>query len=172
MNATTQSIAQPLKTWFEGLKASERQLVVAAGVVLGIAVAYWALLAPLSRAVETREQRIERKQQDLAWMRSVSGPIQQLSASQPGANTGDSLVVVIDRSARQAGIASSLAGQSPNGDQGMRVRLENAPFDSVVMWLSALQQQYGIAIESASIDRTGKPGVVSASLVLMRAQQP
>jgi general secretion pathway protein M len=168
MNAAAQSI----KTWFEGLKPSERQLVVAAAVLLGIAIVYWALLAPLSSAVHSREQRIERKQQDLAWMRSVAGPIQQLSASQPGANAGESLVVVIDRSARQAGISSALAGQSPNGDHGMRVRLENASFDNVVLWLSSLQQQYGIAIESASIDRADKPGIVSASIVLIRSQTP
>jgi len=168
MDAALQSI----KTWFQGLKSSERQLVVAAGALLGVAFVYWALLAPLSRAVHTRETRIERKQQDLAWMRSMSGPIQQLTAARPGNGVGgESLVVLIDRSARQAGVASALTGQSPNGDQGMRVRLENAPFDSVVLWLASLQQQYGIAIESASIDRAGKPGVVSASIVLVRAQQ-
>jgi general secretion pathway protein M len=162
---------QSLKTWYQGLKSNERQLVIAAAVLLGVALVYLILLAPLSRAVATREARVERKQQDLVWMRSVSGPMQQLIATQPGGNAGESLVVVIDRSARQAGIANSLAGQSPNGDHGIRVRLENAPFDNLVIWLSNLQQQYGIAIESASIDRTGKPGVVSASIVLTRAQQ-
>jgi general secretion pathway protein M len=167
MDAALQSI----KTWYQGLKSNERQLVIAAAVLLGIALVYLLLLAPLSRAVNTREARVERKQQDLVWMRGVSGPMQQLIATQPGGNAGESLVVVIDRSARQAGIANSLAGQTPNGDNGIRVRLENAPFDNLVIWLSNLQQQYGIAIESASIDRTGKPGVVSASIVLTRAQQ-
>jgi general secretion pathway protein M len=168
MDAALQSI----KTWYQGLKSNERQLVIAAAVLLGVALVYLILLAPLSRAVTTREARVERKQQDLVWMRGVSGPMQQLIATQPGGNAGDSLVVVIDRSARQAGIANSLAGQSPNGDNGIRVRLENAPFDNLVIWLSNLQQQYGIAIDSASVDRTGKPGVVSANIVLMRAQQP
>ena len=168
MDAALQSI----KTWYQGLKGNERQLVIAAAVLLGIALVYLILLAPLSRAVNTREARVERKQQDLVWMRGVSGPMQQLIATQPGGNAGESLVVVIDRSARQAGIANALAGQTPNGDNGIRVRLENAPFDNLVIWLSNLQQQYGINIDSASIDRSGKPGVVSASIVLMRAQQP
>jgi len=165
------AILQSVKSWFQGLKSNERQLVIVAGVLLGIAMVYWVILAPLSRAVQVREARIERKQQDLTWMRGISGPLQQLLASQPGANTNESLVVLIDRSARQAGIANALAGQIPNGDQGMRVRLENAPFDSVVLWLVNLQQQYGIAIESASIDRADKPGIVSANLVLTRSQQ-
>jgi general secretion pathway protein M len=164
------AVLQSIKTWFHGLTTSERQLVIAAGAVLGIAVIYWALLAPLSRAVQVRESRVERKQEDLAWMRSMSGVIQQLNAAQPVSNGGESMVVLIDRSARQAGISSALTGQSPNGDHGMRVRLENAAFDSVVLWLSNLQQQYGIAIESASFDRSDKPGIVSASIVLTRAQ--
>ena len=56
-----------------------------------------------------------------------------------------------------------------NGDRGMRVRLEAANFDSLVTWLAGLQQQYGVGVESASIDRTEKSGIVNASLVLTRA---
>ncbi|MBC7983964.1 MAG: type II secretion system protein M [Candidatus Obscuribacterales bacterium] len=164
-----EALFQPIRAWYQALRPQERAIVLAGSAIVGVALIYFLLLAPVSSVVAQRTARVERKQQDLMWMRSVAGQLQQLSASRPGASTGESLVVLIDRSARQAGLASALTGQSPNGEHGMRVRLENAAFDSVVLWLGQLQQQYGVGVESASIDRTTKPGIVTASLVLTRA---
>jgi type II secretory pathway component PulM len=48
------------------------------------------------------------------------------------------------------------------------VRLEQAEFDKLVVCLGGLQQSHSVAIESATIDRTAKPGFVNASLVLTR----
>ncbi len=82
--------------------------------------------------------------------------------------TGESLVVLIDRSARECGLGSALTGQTPSGENGIRVRLEGAEFDKLVVCLGSLQQAQSVAIESANIDRTAKPGFVNASLVLTR----
>jgi type II secretory pathway component PulM len=78
-------------------------------------------------------------------------------------------VVIIDRTARQVGLASALVSQIPNGENSIRVRLDNAQFDIVVSWLGQLHQQYGLDIESASFDKTAKVGVVNSSLNLTRA---
>jgi len=53
-------------------------------------------------------------------------------------------------------------------ENGIRVRLEQAEFDKLVVCLGGLQQSHGVTIESANIDRTAKPGFVNASLVLTR----
>jgi general secretion pathway protein M len=78
-------------------------------------------------------------------------------------------VVLMDRSTRECGLGASLTGQTPNGENGIRVRLEQAEFDKLVVCLGGLQQSHSVTIESANIDRTGKPGFVNASLVLTRA---
>jgi len=103
-------------------------------------------------------------------MRSVGGEVLALSASSTtaAAPSNESLVVIMDRSARECGLGSSLTGQTPNGDNGIRVRLEQAEFDKLVVCLGSLQQSQSITIESANIDRTAKPGFVNASLVLTR----
>ena len=157
-----------ITVWFKSLEQRERVLVSVAGALLAIVVAYFALLAPFNKFVAARATRVETKRQDLAWMRSVSPTLQQLAASQSGAR-GESMVVLIDRTARQVGIASAVTAQTPNGEHGMRVRLEGAAFDNLVTWLASLQEQYGVSVESASIDRTDKSGMVNASLVLTRA---
>jgi type II secretory pathway component PulM len=78
---------------------------------------------------------------------------------------GESLVVVVDRTARQAGLGNALRDQSPSGDSGLRLRLEGAAFDTLAVWLVNLQQQYGVGLDSATIDAAG-PGLVNATLSL------
>ena len=84
-----------------------------------------------------------------------------------GARHGDqSLVVVIDRSARSVGLGSALTRNQPVGEDGIRVQLRDAPFDSMTRWLTQLQTANGLALDSASIERTDAPGAVNASLIL------
>jgi general secretion pathway protein M len=77
--------------------------------------------------------------------------------------------VLIDRTARECGLGTALTGQTPNGETGIRVRLESAAFDVLVKCLGQLQQVHAVTIESATFDRTAKPGLVNANLVLNRA---
>jgi general secretion pathway protein M len=161
---------QKLKDWFFSLQPRERVLVMGGGIVVVLVAIYFLALAPFYAAVNGSAARVAKKEGDLAWMRSVGGEVLALSANSPGAvaPSGESLVVLIDRAARECGLGSSLTGQTPNGENGIRVRLEQAEFDKLVVCLGSLQQTHSVTIESANIDRTGKPGFVNASLVLTR----
>ena len=53
------------------------------------------------------------------------------SAPPPSA-TGESLLVIIDRSARESGLASALAGSEPGSAGSLSIRLEKAPFDALI----------------------------------------
>jgi general secretion pathway protein M len=156
------------RAWFAGLSQRERMLVLAAGAVAAVAVLYLAFVMPLTTMASRREARVERKAADLAWMRQVAPAV--TAAAQTGgavgAPTGESLVVLIDRTAREAGLGGALRDQSPNGENGLRLRLEAAAFDTLVEWLGRLQQRHGVHIEAANFDATGNPGLVNASLTL------
>jgi general secretion pathway protein M len=91
----------------------------------------------------------------------------EIAAAGPVRNTsGESLIVIIDQSARESGLGAALTGSQPSGRGDLSVQLEKAPFDAVVGWLARLSQQNGVQIESATIDSAGEPGTVNASLVL------
>ncbi len=163
---------QNIKNWFYGLQPRERWMVSGGAVIVVITLLYLFVLAPFYAAVATQEARVSKKQADLAWMRSVAGDVIALSRDAPMAAVapvGESLVVLVDRTARECGLSSALTGQTPNGATGIRVRLERAEFDKLVLCLANLQQAHAVSIESATIDRTSEPGFVNASLVLNRA---
>lgn len=161
---------QKLKDWFFSLQPRERAVVAIGGALVLVVAVYLLGLAPFYSAVNARAERVARKDADLAWMRSVGGEVMALNASATTAPapSDESLVVLIDRASRECGLGSALTGQTPSGDNGIRVRLEQAEFDKLVVCLGSLQQAHSVTIESANIDRTAKPGFVNASLVLTR----
>jgi general secretion pathway protein M len=160
---------QKLKDRFNALQPRERVIVIAGAALVVLMVIYMAL-SPLYSAVNAQAKRVEQKEGDLAWLRSVAGEVSVLSANAPThpGPSSESLVVLIDRAARECGLGASLTGQTPNGENGIRVRLEAAEFDKLMVCLGTLQQVHSVDVESASIDRTGKPGLVNANLVLTR----
>jgi general secretion pathway protein M len=159
---------EQIKAWYQALQPRERLLVVSAGAVVAFLLLIMLLFGPLASSLRTRQERVANKQQDLVWMRSVSNSVRMMAASQTSGISGESLVVLINRTAQQAGITGALTNQAPQGDNGIRIRLEGASFDAMVAWLGVLDQQYGVRVDNASMDRGDKIGVVNASLMLAR----
>lgn len=162
---------QKLNDWWFSLQPRERWLISGGAVLLAVVALYTFALAPFYAAVDAQAERIARKETDLAWLRSAVPQVQALAARQlavvvPG---DESLVVLVDRTARESGLSTALTGQTPAGQSAIRVRLESAAFDAMLQWLGTLQQAHAVGVESATIDRTAKPGLVDASLVLNRA---
>ena len=83
-----------------------------------------------------------------------------------GGSNGESLIVVVDRSARESGLGNALAGSEPSGPNGIQVRLEKASFDAIIGWLSRLSQQNSLGVDGATIDTAGAPGIVNAAIML------
>ena len=153
-----------LKLWYAGLSERDQRVVIFGSIALALIVIVGGLLMPLQSAVSSATESNETKRQDLAWMR-VNAPEIRASGGQFLGNTGEPPVVLVDRTARAAGLTDALRGTQPTGS-GVRVQLEAASFDIMVSWLSTLDSHYGFAVDSITVDRTGKPGLVNASITL------
>ena len=154
-----------MRAWYANLAERERR-VVTLGAVAGVVLLLLAIILPLNRSVAQARQRITTKQGDLAFIQNATP---QLAAAGPAAGdaaTGESLVVLIDNSARESGIGKSLSSSQATADKGLRIRLENVPFDALVAWLARLSQSHGVRVETAEIEAAGEPGLVNAGLFL------
>ena len=161
-----------LRQWLDGLAPRERNLVYAAAGLIAVALVYLIVVLPVTTAAKHRATRIEQKSADLAWMRQVAPQVAAASAAGGASAGGESLVVLVDRTGREAGLGSAIRDQSPSGEHALRLRLEAAQFDVLVVWLTNLQQQYGVRVEAATIDAAGAPGLVNASLTLSNGPTP
>lgn len=157
-----------MSAWLQSLSERERRLVVGGGVV-ALVLFLLGVVLPLDHAIAQGQARVAHKQADLAWMRSVAP---QLAAAAPAVappSSQRSLIAVIDASAHEAGLGSTLTNSEPNGPGGLRVRLDKAPFDTMIGWLARLAEQRGIRVETATVDAAGAPGLVNAGIVLRSA---
>jgi general secretion pathway protein M len=152
-----------LRNWYASLQQREQRVVAFGAIVLGLIILIGGIIMPLQSAVSRAVKGAETRREDLAWMRVNAPEVSALGAQLP-ADTGEAPVVVVDRVAREAGLATALRGTQPNTTGGVRVQLEAAPFDTMVAWLDSLDRRYGLAIESITVDRTPAPGMVNASI--------
>jgi general secretion pathway protein M len=158
-----------LRAWYAGLQQREQRVVTVGGVALAVLILVVGILMPLQSAVSSAVKRNETKRLDLAWMQA-NAPEVRASGNQLAGDTGEAPVVLVDRVAREAGLANALRGTQPTG-AGVRVQLEAAPFDTLVTWLATLDERYGLAIESITVDRAARPGVVNASITFAQPQR-
>lgn len=154
-----------MKAWYYGLAERERRFVLF-GAIGAALIVLLMIVVPLNRSAAEAEQRVAAKTADLAWMRSVAPALASAGPAIEAPATQESIVVLVDRAARESGLGGALTSSEPSGDDGQRVRLEKAPFDVMVAWLARLREQHGVVVSAGTVDSAGEPGLVNASLVL------
>ncbi len=160
-----------MKQWFAGLSERERYLVLAGALLGAYAVLHLAILAPLWGGTARMATQLPERQALLGELRAAEAEVSALRGRDPAVareGAGQALVVIIDRTSREAGLGGALRRNQPTPDQGLRVSFEGAAFDTLVVWLAELERRFGIGVESASFDAAGDPGRVNATLVLER----
>ena len=154
-----------LVQWFGSLSPRD-QRILRLGSAAALVIVLLLLFLPLQRALSGMEDRVEKKQADLNWMRSAAPSALSAGPGPATLATSESLVVLIDQSARESGLGKALAGSQPSGSGAQRVQLNMADFNLLVAWISRLSGQHGVRVESASISSASEPGMVTATLVL------
>lgn len=153
-----------MREWYAKL-APREQLFVKLGAAAVAVMLLLALIVPLNRNIAQARQRVANKQADLAFIQQA---IPQLAAAGPAVAPAspETLVVLVDSSAREGGLGKSLSSSQPTGTGSLRIRLDHAPFDGIVAWLARLSQQHGVSVESAEVEAAAETGFVNATLTL------
>jgi type II secretory pathway component PulM len=152
-----------MKAWFDNLQPRER-LIVLGGVVGVLLIALWFGVMKLHAQTEVLRDAVTAKQRMLVDLTRVG--TRPAASANPQGNT-QTLVVVIDGSAREHGI--TLSTSRPDGPDGVQVAFSNVPFDMLLEWLVALEKQRSVAVESASFTTAKQKGIVNGQLTLRRS---
>ena len=161
---------QKLITQYDHLPRRDQMALQVMAVAVGLFLLYFLIWRPASGFNEDALDERQSAADLLAWMQQNEGEIRNLAASSENAGVASqitntrSLMATVTSSASEAGL--SLQRFEPSGESGMRVWIEDAAFNQVARWLENLTQQYGIAVDQASIDREDDPGIVSVRLSL------
>ena len=152
-----------MNAWFDNLQPRER-LILLGGVVGVLLIAVWFGVMRLHAQTEVLREAVAAKQRMLVDLSRV-GTRPAAAVNAQGNN--QTLVVVIDGSAREHGI--TLSTRRPDGPDGVQVAFSNVPFDMLLEWLVALEKQSSVAVESASFTTAKQKGIVNGQLTLRRS---
>ena len=157
-----------MKAWFMGLEVNERRMLIGGGSLLLVLLLYVGIWEPLTHNVESLRASTAEQESLLAWMRGAAKEVKQLRgrSGQPvKPASGQSLLSLVDRTAKAGRLGPALKRVQPDGDEKVRVWLESASFDDVVRWLSSLESSQGVHVVSSVFQAKDDPGLVDVRLV-------
>ncbi|NOZ51566.1 MAG: type II secretion system protein M [Gammaproteobacteria bacterium] len=159
-----------MKEWFNGLEPRERKLLVAAAAIVTIMIVYLAVWDPMVTKLERLKNSTQQQQVLIAWMEDTAREVKQLRQSALRMNPskkiqGQSLLGIIDRTAKNGKLGSAVKRVKPDGESKAQVWLENASFNDMLAWLEKLQRQQGIRVVTTVIEKQSEAGRVNARLV-------
>ncbi len=157
-----------MKEWLASLEKRERHLVISGAVLLGLMLMYLVVWEPLINKMEGLRVSTTEQESTLLWMRQSAQEIKGLrgKGGQRGkAASNQSLLSVVDRTARSGRLGTALKRVQPDGERRVRVWMEAANFDDIVRWLVLLDSRHGVSIESSVFEMKQEAGRVDARLV-------
>lgn len=158
-----------MKDWFTGLQKQERITVLSGAIALLMMLFYVAIWDPINSGVEELEKSVARQGPLLDWMRQAAVDVKKLTGSKsaPKSTAGQSLLSLIDSTAKKGGLGSALKRVKPEGNNKVSVWLEEASFDDAVKWMEQLNRSYAIEVSSLVIDRKETPGRIDSRIVFV-----
>jgi general secretion pathway protein M len=159
--------------WLNGLDPRERNLVIFGAVAVICLLIYALGWDPLVKETESLRKRNQEQQALVAWMQNAAQEVKQLrrmSGAPAHLPQGQSLLTTIDRTAKTTRLAGAMKRVQPDGDNRVRVWLEDAGFDDVMKWLNNLEQRQGVVVVSSVFEAKDQPGHVDGRLVFETGQ--
>lgn len=160
-----------MKDYLQQLNERERLMLIVAVPVVTVLLFYALVWRPMAQQVDVLSQRVAKQHTVLLEMRASAQRVEQLR-KQGGVNksrSNQSLLALVDRTVRQGGLAKALKRVEPDGSDKVKVRLEKASFDAMVNWLESMQNQYGISVDTISVDAQENSGIVNVRVTLFGA---
>jgi general secretion pathway protein M len=154
---------------YEMLSTRDRLALKIMAAVLIAVLIYSMLWLPAQKFMHSAEVKLAQNKQLLSLVTKNSSTLASLaqqSRAGGAARTLDSqqLVSSVTNLARQKGVV--LKRFEPSGENKLKVWVDDASFDKVITWLSALKKTLKVTVEQISIEKDDAPGQISARLTL------
>jgi general secretion pathway protein M len=156
-----------LRLHWDQLQARERRVLAAGAAAVLVMAVYVLAWEPLVDGRARLQGEVTEQRALLAWMEQSAREVQALRGSRtPQRNSGQSLMAVVDRTARAQGLGTALERVQPDGERAVRVWLKQAPFDQSLRWLDQLITAQGLRVTGLVVERGSEAGKVDARITL------
>ncbi len=144
--------------------AGDRRVLVIGALIVLVLLGWAWVWEPLRSERLVLRERVAANADLLAQARAQPVP----TMATRGAPRTGSLLARADASARAAGLGERLGGIEPQGQDALRLQIDDVAFDVLAAWLQSLAVD-GIAVEAMTVQRAASDGHVVARVVLRDA---
>lgn len=157
-----------MKEWWHNLQQREQRILLAGTTALVLLMLYALVWDPYQQEMTRLHETVSAKRLDLQTMQQAAAEIDALRHAGAGGvlSAGQSIMGVVDSSAKQFSVGTSIKRIQPEGEHSVKVWAEQVPFDDLVRWLDDLQKKSGIAIHTINIERQEVGGLVNVRMEL------
>lgn len=166
-----EALQELIQRWRK-LEARERKaLTLAAGFILA-SLLYGFLWLPMQHSIERLSKELPQAKNRLVLMQVQAAQVRRLRSNSTTSLSSDSLLSTVEQAAVTRGLRQSLTNMEPDSNDGVRLSFDAASFNAILSLLSDLQTQYGLRIETATVQaQNNAPGIVNARFLIRGAGQ-
>ena len=155
-----------IRHYLDGLESRERLMLIIGATAVGLTILYLAIIEPMMLYRDNLAQRVDSQRRTVSWRRGAAEAYGPQTGSQRETVAAGSLLATVDAAAKRSELGRSLQRITQDAGNSVRVRLESASFDSLLLWLEGLEERYGIRAADVSVERSEGAGKVDATLTL------
>lgn len=162
-----------LKNYWLNLQSRERMVLGWGALVVVVILLYALLFQPLYKSIAHMEGVLPDLRSNLIWMRQTDKLLERggdLAVNQTPAGANQSLLSVLESTARSANIRKSIQQMVPtqNGTE-VRVVLEDADFNQWLRWIDTLYKSNGVDIRQLTAERDdSRPNIAEIRVTFFR----
>jgi general secretion pathway protein M len=151
------------------LQARERLALMVAGVVVLAAVVFLAIVDPIISTRAALRDEVSALTADVRWMRDAAPRLGVGGRPTPSPSGDASVLSAVDASAQRAGLRPAVRRLQPEGNSSVRITLDDASFDAIVMMLGDLRER-GVLVDRLALrHEASAEGLVDGSMSLRAA---
>lgn len=156
-----------MKAWFGQLNQREQMSLLALGLALALYLLYIVIWSPLDSGRGRLEVQNRTVASTLQRVDAMVSEVLQLRDSGVQAGSRRNLTSLINQSTSRQQLQVSRL--QPNSRGEIQVRMENAAFDDVLLWLHEMEYREGLLVREVSITQAGTTGRINATVRIAQA---
>tara|TARA_R110001583_G_scaffold4978_4_gene27678 strand:- start:840 stop:1322 length:483 start_codon:yes stop_codon:yes gene_type:complete len=149
---------EQIKDWWESITEREQQLTLISTVLVFAALIYFLIWLPLATNLADSQYKLKRAEQTLQWVEvSANKLVKAGIGNNKVTATKQNLSQLINSTAKRNQIIISRI-QNRNGT--IDIWINQVEFNQFIKWITALQNQYQVRINSVDLNQDKVPGMI------------
>ncbi len=150
------------KEWWAQASSRDQIALIFGGGALALYILIMVVLVPVQNMREQEETKNNALRNSLENVRGLAAQVMALK--NPGAEKGNSST--LEKTVQQSFSAKGLqvASMSASGDNGVRLRFDDVPFEKILEWLYDMEITHNFRVKDLSVTSAANPGLVSVNL--------